>query len=71
MHQMDSTSDGMANVKFLTIEEVAQALRVSKATAYRMREDGELPAVRVRGQWRVPESWLTDMCTTVPREATA
>jgi excisionase family DNA binding protein len=71
MQQMDRIEDGMCDVSFLTIEEVAKLLRVSKATAYRMREDGELPAIRVRGQYRVPQSWLTDMVATAPDRATA
>jgi excisionase family DNA binding protein len=46
----------------MTIREVAQALRVAEKTAYAMANDGEIPAFKVRGQWRVRrvdfESWL-------------
>jgi excisionase family DNA binding protein len=37
----------------LTVEEVADILRVSTQTVRRLIDDGELKALRVRGQWRV------------------
>ena len=45
--------------RFLTIREVAERLRVCRATVYRMVDDGRLPAVRVSsGTIRVSESLL-------------
>lgn len=41
---------------FLTVAEVAESLRVSKMTVYRMVHSGELPAVRVGRSFRVPEA---------------
>ncbi|EEZ92329.1 DNA binding domain, excisionase family [Mobiluncus mulieris 28-1] len=40
--------------QFLTVAEVADFLRVSKMTVYRMVHAGELPAVRVKRSFRVP-----------------
>lgn len=40
--------------KFLTVAEVADLLRVSKMTVYRMVHAGDLPAVRVKRSFRVP-----------------
>jgi len=40
----------------LLLDEVAQVLRCSRRTIYRLIYDGELPAFRVRGSLRVPES---------------
>lgn len=40
--------------RFLTVAEVADFLRVSKMTVYRMVHAGELPAVRVKRSFRVP-----------------
>ena len=37
-----------------TIVEVAQILRVSKMTVYRMVHSGDLPAIRVGKSYRVP-----------------
>ena len=42
-----------AHNAIITLEEVADILRVSVSTVRRMIEDGELKAGRVRGQWRV------------------
>lgn len=49
-------SEGISEVKFLTVAEVASAMRVSKMTVYRLVHSGELPAVRVGRSFRVPES---------------
>jgi excisionase family DNA binding protein len=43
---MDQPSDE-PRVRFLTVSEVAIALRVSNMTVYRLVSSGELPAVRV------------------------
>jgi excisionase family DNA binding protein len=46
---------GLAEVKFLTVAEVATLMRVSKMTVYRLVHSGELTAVRVGRSFRVPE----------------
>jgi excisionase family DNA binding protein len=49
-------ADGrLAEVKFLTVAEVAEVMRVSKMTVYRLVHSGELIAVRVGRSFRVPE----------------
>ena len=45
----------LAEVRFLTVAEVASIMRVSKMTVYRMVHAGELPAVRVGRSFRVPQ----------------
>lgn len=40
---------------FLTVAEVAEIMRVSKMTVYRLVHSGELPAVRVGRSFRVHE----------------
>lgn len=50
-----SVPASMGDVRFLTVAEVATALRVSKMTVYRLVHSGELPAVRVGRSFRVPE----------------
>lgn len=44
-----------AGIKFLTIGEVADMIRVSKMTVYRLVHNGDLPAVRVGRSFRVQE----------------
>jgi excisionase family DNA binding protein len=43
------------NGTFLTVAEVADLMRVSKMTVYRLVHSGELPAVRVGRSFRVHE----------------
>jgi excisionase family DNA binding protein len=50
----------LADVKFLTVAEVAALMRVSKMTVYRMVHAAELPAVRVGRSFRVPERAVHD-----------
>ena len=38
--------------EILTLPEVAQLLKVAEKTVYTMAQLGELPAFKVRGQWR-------------------
>ena len=53
-------SNGVSDVKFLTIAEVAAVMRVSKMTVYRLVHGGELPAVRVGRSFRVSEKDVND-----------
>lgn len=41
--------------KFLTVAELATALRLSKMTVYRLISSGELEAVRAGRSYRIPE----------------
>jgi excisionase family DNA binding protein len=50
----------LAQVKFLTVAEVATLMRVSKMTVYRLVHSGEIPAVRVGRSFRVPEQAVHD-----------
>lgn len=45
----------IGEVRFLTVAEVARAMRVSKMTVYRLVHAGELPAARVGRSFRVAE----------------
>lgn len=55
-----STTPGFAEVRFLTVAEVASVMRVSKMTVYRLVHNGEMPAVRVGRSFRVPEQAVHD-----------
>ncbi|MGW5359122.1 helix-turn-helix domain-containing protein [Actinopolymorpha pittospori] len=50
----------LSDVRFLTVAEVAAAMRVSKMTVYRLVHAGDLPAVRVGRSFRVPEQAMHD-----------
>ena len=49
-----------AEMKFLTVAEVAAVMRVSRMTVYRLVHSGEVPAVRVGRSFRVPERAVHD-----------
>ena len=55
-----STERQLAEVRFLTVAEVASIMRVSKMTVYRLVHAGDLPAVRVGRSFRVPENAVDD-----------
>jgi excisionase family DNA binding protein len=57
---MTKSNDGLHEVRFLTVAEVAAVMRVSKMTVYRMVHAGDLPAVRVGRSFRVPEKAVQD-----------
>ncbi|HET6812117.1 MAG TPA: helix-turn-helix domain-containing protein [Acidimicrobiales bacterium] len=44
-----------ARARFLTVGEVAEMLRVSSMTVYRLINSGELPAVRIGKSFRLRE----------------
>lgn len=50
--------------ELLTLRELAQYLRVSTRTAYQLAADGEVPAVKVGGQWRISREELGRRLTT-------
>ncbi len=52
---MSTPESPLGEVRFLTVAEVANLMRVSKMTVYRLVHGGELPAVRVGRSFRVPE----------------
>ncbi|MCS5722777.1 helix-turn-helix domain-containing protein [Herbiconiux sp. CPCC 203407] len=49
-------AEDLDDVRFLTVAEVADMMRVSKMTVYRLVHAGELPAIRFGRSFRVPES---------------
>ena len=55
-----SQERSLAEVRFLTVAEVASTMRVSKMTVYRLVHAGDLPAVRVGRSFRVPENAVHD-----------
>jgi excisionase family DNA binding protein len=48
----------LENIHLLTLSEAADLLQVSTRTLQRMIRNGQLPAFKVGGQWRVRETQL-------------
>lgn len=45
---------------FLTIQEVADYLRINRKTVIREVDEGNIPAIRVGRQYRIPRTWITE-----------
>lgn len=45
-------------MQYLTIAEVAEILRVHKRTVWLNIKKGNIPAVKVGAQWRIPDTFL-------------
>jgi excisionase family DNA binding protein len=46
--------------RLLTTKDLQQILQVDRITIYRMLDSGELPGIKVGGQWRFPEPAVND-----------
>jgi excisionase family DNA binding protein len=57
-------SRDLSDVRFLTVAEVAEMMRVSSMTVYRLVHSGELPAVRFGRSFRIPESAVETVIQT-------
>ena len=44
--------------EILTLAEVAEYLKISRKTAYKMARSGDLPAFKAGKHWRVPQAEL-------------
>ncbi len=62
---MSSGPEG-SRLRYLTVAEVAETMRVSKMTVYRLTRSGELPAVRVGRSYRVPQDALEAFLASSP-----
>jgi excisionase family DNA binding protein len=43
-------------LKFLTLEQAAKILQVSKRTLHRLIRSKQMPGLKIGGQWRIRES---------------
>lgn len=51
----------------LTIKEVAALLKLAEKTVYAMAAAGEIPAFKIRGQWRIKRTELDLWMDAQPR----
>jgi len=58
---LDDAARTLKREKYMTVDEIAALLRVSKMTVYRLLHSGELDAVRIGRSFRVPESAVGDL----------
>ena len=55
----------------VTVREAASYLRISARTVYRLIESGQIGAVRIGKQWRIPAQDLPGRDQVAPIEAAA
>jgi excisionase family DNA binding protein len=51
----------------LTIRNVAALLKLAEKTVYAMAQAGEIPAFKIRGQWRIRRAELDQWIDAQPR----
>jgi excisionase family DNA binding protein len=72
MEEQPTMSDQPGRQRYLTVLEVAEIMRVSKMTVYRLLHSGEMPGVRVGRSFRVPADALEHyLSTSIPPVAAA
>jgi len=64
MEEQQKMSDQPGRQRYLTVVEVAEIMRVSKMTVYRLLHSGELLGVRVGRSFRVPADALEHFLAT-------
>ena len=57
----------MSENQVLTIKDIAAILKLTEKTVYSMAQDGEIPAFKIRGQWRLRKAdfdkWMADQAS--------
>jgi excisionase family DNA binding protein len=70
-HSGEAMARDLSDVRFLTVAEVAEMMRVSTMTVYRLVHSGELPAVRFGRSYRIPESAVVGLVGLADSDAQA
>ena len=58
------------NYELLTVDEVANILRLNVRTIWRMLKDGRLKGIRLGGGWRIPKEELEKILVISSPEGT-
>lgn len=57
----------MTNDEVLTIREAAALLKLAEKTVHSMAQRGEIPAFKIRGQWRIRrldyDKWMAEQAS--------
>ena len=60
MSGLDLVTEGnLSDLRLLTVSEVADRVRLSRMTVYRLIHAGELPALKLGGSYRISQTALT------------
>ena len=58
-------SESLPAMRFLTVQEVADLMRVSTMTVYRTVHAGDMPAIRFGRSYRIPETAVSHLIEQV------
>ena len=58
-------SESLPAMRFLTVQEVADLMRVSTMTVYRMVHAGDMPAIRFGRSYCIPENAVSHLIEQV------
>jgi len=54
----------MGEKEIMTVKQIAQYLQMDEHTIYRLARSGQIPAIKIAGQWRfkrdVIDKWIND-----------
>lgn len=50
--------------EMMTVKEIAKYLKMKEVTIYRCAQEGRLPGIKIRGQWRFDKNRLDQMVGT-------
>lgn len=59
------------NDEILDIEAASEFLGIKKRTVYKLAKDGEIPAIKIGGQWRFYKKQLLDLFQQQQQDETA
>jgi excisionase family DNA binding protein len=64
----------MDRTKWLTIEELAEYLKMGRTKLYRMAQEGDIPASKVGNQWRFDrdriDAWMNNKMSARSKKVT-
>ncbi len=49
--------------EIMTVKELAKYLKMKEVTIYRCAQEGRLPGIKIRGQWRFDKNRIDQMIT--------
>ncbi|GBE14066.1 helix-turn-helix domain protein [bacterium BMS3Abin14] len=61
----------METDKWLTLDELAEYLKLSRTKLYRMAQEGEIPASKIGTQWRFNRQEIDDWVTSQRPDGTS
>lgn len=65
---MDADTNQRMDRDIMTVQEVAQYLRLNDVTVYRLARKGEIPAIKIGGSWRFRKDLIDEWFKRATKE---